>query len=103
MWRSILVALALLQPTPPTTLTATPEPGGLRVVWAASEPVCPWLESGAVKLYAGGALPCRASGSALLSYVPDVGARVVLRTAEGVEVAGVGVGWRVVLPIVVGR
>lgn len=87
----------------PGVLTATHTPHGIHVVWAASEPVCPWLESGAVKLYAGGALPCRASGGALVGYVPDAGARVVLRDAGGVEVASVALGWRVVLPVVVAR
>lgn len=98
--RALLLILALLAEP---TLTATHEPGGLRVTWDAPEPVCPWLESGAVTLYAGGAAPCRPSGSVLLSYVPDLGARVVLRTPAGREVAGADVGWRVVLVLVVGR
>lgn len=103
MWyRSLILALALLlQPTPPPTLTVQATPAGLRVTWSAAEPVCPWLESGAVQAYAGGAAPCRASGSALVTLIPDTGARVVLRRADGSEVAGVGVEWRVVLPIVV--
>lgn len=93
------IAQAVLQPT----LSAQITPRGVAVQWSAPEPVCPWLESGAVRLYAGGALPCRASGSALLGYVPDLPARVVLRTPEGAEVAGVEVrsGFRVVLVLVV--
>ena len=91
---------ALLLQEPPT-LTATLTPSGVAVTWSAPEPVCPWLESGAVRLYAGGAAPCRASGIALLGYVPDLPARVVLRTPEGREVAGVGVGYTQRLPVVV--
>lgn len=96
----LLILALLLQPTPPS-LTATLTPSGVAVTWSASETVCPWLESGAVTLYAGGALPCRAAGSALLSYVPDVPARLVLRRPDGSEVAGVDLGYRAILPVVV--
>jgi len=88
------------QPTP-QTLTATLTPSGVVVTWSAAEPVCPWLESGAVRLYAGGAAPCRASGIALLGYVPDAGARVVLRDAGGVEVASANIGYTAILPMIV--
>lgn len=100
MMRWLILLALLLQPAEPT-LTATLTPNGVVTTWAAGETVCPWLESGVVKLYAGGALPCRAAGSALLSYVPDVPARLVLRTPGGVEVAGVDLGYRVILPVVV--
>lgn len=93
------IAQAVLAPT----VRAQASARGVAVQWSAGEPVCPWLESGAVRLYAGGAAPCRASGAALLGYVPDLPARVVLRDEGGVEVAGVDVGWRVVLPIVVAK
>ena len=90
------------QPTG-ATLTATLTPQGVAVTWSAPEPVCPWLESGAVRAYAGGAAPCRASGAALVSLVPDLPARVVLRTPEGREVAGADVvsGYQMILPLVV--
>lgn len=103
MWTRLPLLLALLlQPTPPS-LTATLTPDGVVTTWSAGEVVCPWLESGAVRLYAGGALPCRASGSALLTYVPDVPARLVLRRPDGSEVAGVDVtrGYVMALPVVV--
>lgn len=92
--------LLLLQPAPPTVMV-TPEGQALRVEWSAGEVVCPWLEWGSVRVYAGGDEPCRASGTALVTVVPDAPARVVLRTAEGREVAGVGVEWTAILPLVV--
>lgn len=89
----------LLQPAPPT-VSAALTPQGVVVTWSAPEPVCPWLESGAVRAYAGGALPCRASGAAVVGLVPDLPARVVLRTPGGEEVVGVGVGYFSILPLV---
>lgn len=103
MWTRLPLLLALLlQPTPPA-VTATLTPHGVRVTWSAGETVCPWLESGSVRALATGGAGCRASGSALLTLVPDLPARVVLRTPGGVEVAGVDVarGYVMALPVVV--
>lgn len=99
MIRLLAILALLLQPTEPT-LTVTHEGQALRVTWSAPEPVCPWLEWGSLRAYAGGALPCRASGSALVTLVPDVGARVVLRRADGSEVAAAGVEYVAILPLI---
>lgn len=96
--RLLLLAL-LLQPAPPA-VTATLTPHGVAVTWSVGEVVCPWLESGSVRALATGGAGCRASGSALLTLVPDLPARVVLRRSDGTEVAGVEVGYRVVLPVI---
>lgn len=91
------IAQAILTPT----VGAAWERGGLRVTWHSGTVVCPWLEFSVVRVYAGGDEPCRASGSALVTVVPDAPARVVLRTAEGREVAGAGVEWTTILPLVI--
>lgn len=91
------IAQAVLAPT----VRAQAQAGGIRVEWSAGVVVCPWLEWGGVRAYAGGALPCRAAGAALVTVWPDSPARVVLRDEGGVEVAGVDVGYTMILPLVV--
>jgi hypothetical protein len=100
-WRLVWLVLfaQAAQPAPPT-LSATLTPSGVVVLWSASEVVCPWLEYGSVQAYAGGVEPCRASGAALLGYVPDLPARLVLRRPDGSEVTGVELGYFQRLPIV---
>lgn len=97
---ALLLILAFLQLAPPT-ITATLTPQGVVVLWSADRVVCPWLEYGTVQAYAGGAQPCRAAGSALVTLVPDLPARVVLRTEDGQEVAAASVGYRLGLPIII--
>lgn len=81
-----------------STLQVVQGAQGIRVTWSSPTVVCPWLEYGAVQAYAGGAGPCRASGSALVTLIPDLPARLVLRRPDKSEVAAADVGYRVVLP-----
>lgn len=100
--RNVVLALILLSTAfLRGDVTATLSPNGVAVTWSSNVVVCPWLEDGAFILYAGGS-ECRKSGSNLLTYIPNDGAYIRLRTPDGIIVAETPIinGYRVILPYI---
>lgn len=99
MW-VILFSIYLLYQS---QVTAMQTQSGIAVTWYSDVVVCPWIEIGSVKIYAGGAKPCAKSGNTLVTYIPDDNAVVSLRDENGMLLAQTDVikGYRVILPIII--